>query len=137
MKNPKASIARLAELADAIKKGYGDKVRDAEIGKLISNPEHRLQKLMQRTEDVVPDHRLRHGEVESERQDRRDHELQEHGRSLCAAYGLTSAKVQIRCLLFSRGALPRACCHRTGTGKPARAAYRAALPSVNCSSARS
>ena len=39
LKNPKASIARLAELADAIKKGYGDHIRNGEVGKLISNPE--------------------------------------------------------------------------------------------------
>jgi len=39
LKNPKASIARLADLFDAVKKGFGDVVRKAEIGKLISNPD--------------------------------------------------------------------------------------------------
>jgi hypothetical protein len=38
-KNPKATMARLADLSDAVKKGLGDRVRNAEIGKLISNPD--------------------------------------------------------------------------------------------------
>lgn len=39
LKNPKASIAKIADLADLVQKGFGEHIRSAPVGQAISNPQ--------------------------------------------------------------------------------------------------